>query len=374
MKYRINVNQMREFNLPFIGDSDVDSSFAFFWDETNNFRSFYLKEQSFNYPIHANFVLGGVVYDKAPEALDDIFKGLKLQSNIRDVKLKHLAKGDFLKCISSPKVNFFLTSVLDGNGWVHYQNVNFLYYALVDIVDSAIFNSKAGMQLGGSFDRYVKNALYLVCMKEIEVVTQLLYRFHYPNIKANELQLFINEVSTLIEQYEDIFELHVPLVSLRQMLREAERAGSLPFIQESTDYMLMKDFSGFYTDPICLFKNSIHVFDKEDSIKEVLSGVEFMDGERLMNNYSFELSESDNHIQASDIFVGIAGKFSEFLNTNTYDELEEKVSKLNSLQRETLAIYFALIQKSIQRNPAFIKTVAPDDELQKTGEIMNMLF
>ncbi|MEC4817924.1 MAG: hypothetical protein SAK29_32330, partial [Scytonema sp. PMC 1069.18] len=79
--------------------ADFDSAFTFFYDETNNIRKFYVRESDFNSSFQSNFVLGGIVYDKSKPDIEKLFSELNLERSIKEVKLKHLAKGDFLSCL-----------------------------------------------------------------------------------------------------------------------------------------------------------------------------------------------------------------------------------------------------------------------------------
>ena len=87
---------------------DFDGAYTFYYDETNNIRKFYVREFDFNSAFTENFVLGGLVHEgSAPDVLP-LIDSFKLQSTIKEVKFKHIAKGNFLDCLQSPKLNLFL--------------------------------------------------------------------------------------------------------------------------------------------------------------------------------------------------------------------------------------------------------------------------
>jgi hypothetical protein len=48
--------QLRDINKTTL--KNLDDNLKFYYDETNNIRRFYLKEEGFNEPIKTNFVLG----------------------------------------------------------------------------------------------------------------------------------------------------------------------------------------------------------------------------------------------------------------------------------------------------------------------------
>src|SRR5689334_18368316 len=101
------VGDLREIAKLLTPSADFDSSFTFYHDETNNIRKFYIKEYGFNHSFTANFVLGGIVHEGISPDIKPLFDKLNLQKTIKEVKLKHIAKGEFLDCLKSEKLNYF---------------------------------------------------------------------------------------------------------------------------------------------------------------------------------------------------------------------------------------------------------------------------
>lgn len=50
------VNEIRTFIRLSNLTLDFDSSFTFYYDETNNIKTFYVKEDDFNYSFHSNII------------------------------------------------------------------------------------------------------------------------------------------------------------------------------------------------------------------------------------------------------------------------------------------------------------------------------
>jgi hypothetical protein len=352
---------------------DFDSSYSFYYDETNNIRKFYVKEEDFNYTYDSNFVLGGVVTTDNSINTEDLFKALKLQDSVKEVKLKHIAKGDFISCLSSNKLTTFFQYILNSNLFIHYSSINILYYSLVDIVDSAIANSKAALQLGQPFALHLKNDLYKLARLEKDSVVEVFYHYEYPNIKNEEILNFIDSLISLFRNYENEFEFHIGLTSLKQILKEARKKGSLPFIMDEEDYILLPNFSQFYLRPLYTFRNSSHVFDNEEAIKEILNDYELTENGTSFKNYTFEDSTANRLIQISDIFTGLVGKFTTYRNTSSIPELQASIQELSAIQKENFQIYFDLIEKSLEYNPAFLHSIDSIDEIQKIEVIKELL-
>ncbi|OJW80264.1 MAG: hypothetical protein BGO69_05380 [Bacteroidetes bacterium 46-16] len=332
---------------------DFDLVCTFYYDETNNVKKFHLKAGDFNTVFHSDFILGGLAYFGERPDINDIFSGLDLQPNVTEVKLKHIATNGFEDCLRSTKLTTFLNYLLRSALYLHYSSLNLLYYSLVDIVDSAIHYSKPAMQLGMQFSAMLKTNLYIICQREIDIVTDLFFRYKYPNIEEKDVPGFIDELVALIEKYEDEEELHVGLVSLRQILQQARKANSLPFIMDETDHMLISGFTAFYMRPVYTFARSTHYFDAEADIQNEFANDDIILNGQVLHNYHFLDSKADRLTQASDVIVGLIGKFSKFINTHTIEELEQLIGGMNAQQQTNLDLYLDLVLKSERVNPGF---------------------
>ena len=368
----LDVREVRKHWKQLNPEADFDKSYTFYYDETNNLKKLHVRKSDFNYSFTSNFILGGLVFKKATPDLTKLFAGLKLQKSVKEVKLKHLSKGDFLDCLKSEKLNYFLRYLVDNEISIHFTWVNLLYWSIADIVDSAIANSEVTMKIGRWMGDKIKSDLYTLAKYEIDAVVELFYKYQYPNIKKESVVPFIEDLTALFCDYIETEELHFGLESLRQVLKEATENESLPFLEDEEDYILLKDFSQFYLSRLYLFKNSKHVFDNEASIFEIISNTKIMDGKKEIKNYSFVDSGSSLIIQASDILVGILGKFSTFLNTNSYDDVKANIVSLSEKQKDNIDLIIDLMQRSPERNPAFVISIDSYEEKDKYSLILEM--
>lgn len=363
------ISDIRKMTKMLTPTADFDSSFTFYYDETNNIRKFYVREIDFNSSFNSNFVLGGLVHEGTQPNIKSLFDRLNLQNNIKEVKLKHIAKGNFLDCLKSEKLNCFLTYLLDSDLYVHYSSLNILYWSIVDIVDSAIANSEVAMQLGLDFSNYLKNDLYKLAKIEIESVIELFYNSEYPNLKKEAVLEFIEELTSIFDEYIDTEEFHFGLESLRQILKQAGKKDSLPFVMDEENYILIEDFSQFYLRPIYLFKNSNHIFDNEVAISEILANHRVIDDNKEIKNYSFVDSQSNLFVQASDIFVGLIGKLANYVNTNPTEKIVDDLNSLSEKQLNNIDSLIDLLNKSHSRNIAFLHSIDSYEELTKMNLI-----
>lgn len=347
--------------------------YIFYYDETNNIKTFYVRENDFNYTFTANFVLGGLLHQGEVPDVQQLIDSFKLQKTAKEVKFKHIAFGDFLDCLKSQKLNLFFRFLKDSDLYVHYSSLNILYWSVVDIVDSAIMNSDAAMQLGPGFDNRLKNDLYKLCRLEIDAVIQIFYAFEYPNVKPEKISDFIESLSNLFEAYLQLEEFHFGLESLRQILKESKKKGDLAFVMNEEDHVLLADLTHFYLRPIYTFKNSTHIFDNEDSIREALDEYRILDNGIEFQNYSFVDSQDNQLTQLSDIFIGFVGKYTNYRNTHTMEEIKTDIDSFSALQLENMKLFIDIINKSDQKNPAFLHATDSYEEEMKFGELCEII-
>lgn len=371
-KKEIDLSVVRDLEKTKYPSLDFDIQYTFYYDETNNIRKFYTKEYGFNSDFTKPFVLGGIVYEGETPDITSLFNGLKLQSNITDVKLKHIAKGGFLECLTSDKLKYLLQYLLDNDLYIHYSSINFLYWSIVDIIDSAIQASESASKLGEGFARLLKDNLYQICKLETESIVELFYRYKYPNLRKEDISNFIDDLISIFYDYIQEEQYHLGLESLRQILKEAKKKESLPFIEDEEEHILMNNLLPAYLRNIFIFKKSKHIYDKEDSIIELLENSKLQDGEEELTNYKFSDSASNRFIQLSDILAGLLGKFFEYINTTPSEKIICDFSLLSETQKENIDLLIKIIDKSDAKNPSFLFTLDSDSEIDKVRLIREL--
>ena len=365
-KQTFDTTKIRELNILLYGLKEVDKKFTFYYDETNNIRKFYLKEESFNTTSGLNFIVGGVLHEGEISNSDigKLKEQIKLQKSAKEIKLKNIAKGDFINCLKDEKLNLFFKWLLDSDLYVHYSNLNILYYSLVDLIDSSI-NFEKFPKLGRWHIDFMKNDFYRVAKMEEDILIKIFYEFEYPNIKKERALEFINILIDILSPYESVDELHFGIASFIQLLKQTKKTGDLPFVMNEEDFILLKDFSTFYMAPIYMFKNSEHIFDREDGIEEEINKYEIINNGRIIDNFRFVDSTEVALIQISDVFIGILGKFTTYINTNSITDIDKSISNMDSMQIENLKLLYKIIEKSEVKNKAFLFAVESLEERKK---------
>lgn len=330
-------------------ECDFDVSYNFFYDETNNIRKYHNQGGQLNYKGDGNFILGGIVFDNEPQ-VEELFKSLKLQKSIIEVKFKHIAKGDFFETLKSNKLNIILKYLSDNEMFIHYHSTNLLYFATVDIIDSAIVGS--GLKYELSEINELKSILHDALSFNIDKTTELFHHFEYPNVNKTDFGKFVYHIKKNINSYK----LHKNGISeIIMILDTAVSNKELPFITDETSNVFIESFFPFYYQPILIFKNSKHYFDNEEIIREAFDKFESDNSDIKHRNYIFLDSKESRLTQLADISVGLLGKFYQYINAlQSIKNVSSDLKNLNPSQQENYILFINVINKAISQNPALV--------------------
>jgi hypothetical protein len=359
----INVNEVRDLMIVFQGLENMDVNYTFYYDETNNGRKFHLADGRFNISIDHNFILGGIVYEVQSNDIEptELFQRLDLQKTIKEVKFKHIASGDFINVLKSKKINLILKWISSKKIYLHYTNLNPLYFGIVDIIDSAIVSSGTTKAFDIGYANQVKNKLYIALNENIEKTEEIFFQYGYPSIDEDNIE-FLDDIIEIIEPYSYYSKSHLGIETAIQILKASRRNKSMHFIQDETKHVLMQDYSPFYIQTLRMFKNSMHYFDREDHIEKILKQYIFIDEKKQMNHYKFIDSKSNKFIQLSDVMMGLLGKLYAFIRQNSEEDIKHIISSLGELEKENLNLLNEITWKSHEKCQGFLLKITSDDE------------
>lgn len=315
-----------------------------YYDETNNFRKFYIKEQGWNCEAsNIFFVLGGLAVSKGEKVnTSSLLDDLKLQKNVTDIKFRHLAgKGaDFLTTLQSQKIEIFLNWLNVNELKIHYNAVNYIYYSLIDIVDAAMaqypfYNHELDLDL--------KNLLYEIVKQNLDYFQNVLYKYSYPNI--TDTKNFMKEFLPFIEDRQSSFECKDEFILeyLRQIIKEASRQENLDFFDGEESYIIFSDMASIYLEETLKFSKAEIIFDEEqsisDSVADLQSGIKFVD------------SKSEVLVQLSDVVVGLISRYFSFLEES--EDVIIAVQGFTEKQKTVLKKLVNVIIRSAKYNALF---------------------
>lgn len=346
------------------------TKYVFYYDESNNCRKFWVDDskQQFNTDHTADFVLAGLVRkeeEKVEASLETFRKPLKLQANVEEIKFKKLyAKGDFLQCVNERRLFETLSWIDKSPFYIHYTNVNNLFYTLVEIFDSIVKPDEIS-EFGYDYFK-MKSVFYYMFKGKADALQILMFKYKYPNIQREDVEAFCNDLLFLLGSRREMKEEEKFLAG---MLARAAESDELVFLHDNDDYVMQENYAEFYADPIRKYQKSRHIFDEETTVQDIVKKQIAM-GENMADNFKFVKSETDIFVQLSDVVAGILGKLFKYINSTSVNQRRRDVEGLSKLQVENILLIDKLRMEADRENPGFLCSIGPGDGIG----ILNRFF
>ena len=346
------------------------TKYVFYYDESNNCRKFWVDDskQQFNTDYTADFVLAGLVKkeeDIVDVSLETFRKPLKLQGNVEEIKFKKLyAKGDFLQCVKEKRLLETLSWIDKSPFYIHYTNVNNLFYTLVEIFDSIVKPDEIS-EFGYDYFK-MKSIFYHMFKGKADKLQILMFKYKYPNIQREDVDAFCNELLFLLGSRKEMKEEEKFLAG---MLARASKSDELAFLHDNDDYIMQENYAEFYADPIRKYQKSTHIFDEETTVQDIVKK-QIAQGQNMADNFKFVKSETDIFVQLSDVVAGILGKLFKYINSTSVNQRRKDIEGLSKLQVDNILLIDKLRMEADRENPGFLCSIAPLDEVG----ILNRFF
>ena len=346
------------------------TKYVFYYDESNNCRKFWVDDskQQFNTDHTADFVLAGLVRkeeEKVEASLETFRKPLKLQANVEEIKFKNLyAKGDFLQCVKERRLFETLSWIDKSPFYIHYTNVNNLFYTLVEIFDSIVKPDEVS-EFGYDYFK-MKSVFYYMFKGKADALQILMFKYKYPNIQREDVEAFCNDLLFLLGSRREMKEEEKFLAG---MLARAAESDELVFLHDNDDYVMQENYAEFYADPIRKYQKSRHIFDEETTVQDIVKKQIAM-GENMADNFKFVKSETNIFVQLSDVVAGILGKLFKYINSTSVNQRRRDVEGLTKLQVENILLIDKLRMEADRENPGFLCSIGPWDGIV----ILNRFF
>jgi hypothetical protein len=346
------------------------TKYVFYYDESNNCRKFWVDDSKhqFNTDYAADFVLAGLVKkeeDIIDVSLETFRKLLKLQGNVEEIKFSKLyAKGDFLQCVKEKRLFETLSWIDKSPFYIHYTNVNNLFYTLVEVFDSIVKPDEIS-EFGYDYFK-MKSVFYYMFKGKADELQLLMFKYKYPNIQREDVGAFCNELLFLLGSRREMKEEEKFLAG---MLARASKSDELVFLHDNDDYIMQKNYAEFYADPIRKYQKSTHIFDEETAVQDIVKEQIDM-GDNMADNFRFVNSETDIFVQLSDVVAGILGKLFKYINSTSINQRRKDVGGLSKIQIDNILLIDKLRMEADSENTGFLCSIAPVDEV----EILNRFF
>ena len=360
----MDIDKLRNSQMRLYGLTKADESYTFYHDETNNIIKLHVGAQGLNVAELKVFVLGGVVHEGAPRAIDiePLRAAMRIQKSAPEIKLKHVAMGDFLALLRSAKLTTVLRWITDNGLMIHYHDLDPLYWSIVDIIDSILSELRDPMLV--RYHALLKSDLAAVLRSYLAATINLFYRYNYPGLVPEHRKLFLNELIDLLDHSGDVLS-PVNARMLKSVLKAGRSLESLDFIEGYPPHLLIDDFSTFYMGRIAIFKHSAHVLDMEESIRDHFQRTPLTSGGEPVTHYRFADSKAEPGIQLSDIVVGLLGKMHTYFTETAADEIAADRAGLTGTSLQNAELLRDLISASHKANIAFLNHVSSLHDLNK---------
>lgn len=349
------------------------TKYVFYYDESNNCRKFWVDDskQQFNTDYTADFVLAGLVKkeeDTVDVSLESFRKPLKLQGNVEEIKFKKLyANGDFLQCVKEKRLLETLSWIDKSPFYIHYTNVNNLFYTLVEILDSIVKPDEIS-EFGYNYFK-MKSVFYYMFKGKADELQILMFKYKYPNIQRENVESFCNELLFLLGSRREMKEEEKFLAG---MLARASKSDELVFLHDNDDYIMQENYAEFYADPIRKYQKSTHIFDEETTVQDIVKR-QIAQGENMADNFKFVKSETDIFVQLSDVVAGILGKLFKYINSTSVNQRRKDIEGLSRIQIDNILLIDKLRMEANRENPGFLHSVAPLDEVGILDRFLEMV-
>lgn len=304
-----------------------------------------------------------------PIDLADLRLRLRLQPNVKEIKLKHLGSGDFLDLLGSEKIAVLLEWLTAQGFLVHYQVTDLLYWSIVDIVDSILTEVDAPQLMAVHLP--LKDSLYMVLRDDVEGTAELLGRYSYPDVGRERRAAFVAELLDVVEYRKHLLE-HFPFYMLKGLLQMARTLETLPYLEDETPNVLIDGFGTFFSNRLSLFKYAQHILDDERQIEAYLEGFQLCDGDRPLRHFRFANSQSEAGIQLSDPVAGLLGKLFTYINRTPLHEIEEDLAGLSNRQQQCLTLLAGLLDSSTDECPAFAQYVISAEDQKRAHFVLEI--
>ena len=323
----------------------LNPDYDVFYDETNNYRKVFINGQKLNIASDSNFVLAGITTKEENNSpiWNDFYKKIGIFNYIPELKSKYVFSGDILTCLSSKRLNNFLHLLKDNEISIHFLNLNILYWAVIDVVESVLCIRNTPNHL----QRRATAVLLEVARCNKNKFVEILANFNYPDVK--DRRNFVSSIGCLIkEQMPNIEQsavLHYYDIIGLLCACEVYKNEKLEFVEDGEKGVILDNFLNMYLHIPMKYPQLKHFFDEETQIKNMLKHDSSYFGS-ISKQIFFKESKSDIRIQISDVVAGLLGKYFTFISNTTIDELKKILLQLTCTQKENLSVLRDLLQRS----------------------------
>jgi hypothetical protein len=345
---------------------------VFYYDESNIFHKLRLTSSGTNNDLEKYnfFVLGGLYLSENQNLdIETLIKALRLQPTVDEIYFSLLSTGgsDFRNVVGSQKIQILFQWLVDNQVMIHYSIVDYLYYSIIDIVDS--IPSLRDHSLNEN--RAIKSTFHEIASHNITELMKFFYEFEYPNVEQSRVKEFIEKLRTFLRRnYNPSIHNRSIFRLLHDALGDVSASTKLVFIQTQESFLLFNHYESLYIDLPSRMKRGQHIVDRVDEIDIALRLVD--SGYSNILNMKMADSKDDVYLQLSDVLVGFIRSLTMFIFKSSRADIIAFVRSLNPEQRSLIKNFYLLHNKSVKVSPFLYHFIAPDNILEKNKLLVSV--
>ncbi len=352
----MDINALKNVFVNWSNLQNTDEVCTFFYDETNNPRKLYIRnDNSLNADIDI-FALGGVMHKGTNKKINiaELRELLSIPKEYPEIKRKHVVHGNFEDIIKSPRTTLFLDWILKNDLYVHFALNDPFYRIIETIVDAIPFHDTENHSVGN----ILKTNLYCALCENLPDTLSLLKKHNYPWIADKEKKAFFDDLNVIVQKSTQLYpDRKKDLHTLCQTGRENPCDFCIPcFMSPKKNDLLVDNFAIFYFESMILHENAVYIFDEERMIQHRLNNITYFKENIAKRNHKFVHSNQEPGIQISDIFIGIMGKMCSYLQeAPSLEHIDTLALSADETVRKNLSLLHGLIVQSAAQKRGLVK-------------------
>ena len=336
-----------------------------FFDESNNIRKGKIGIDKDNNEDLENlyFTLGGIATKKEID-FQDLLNYIGAKQTPNDAKYNFFTLGHkkFTEAIAQSRLRKLFEYLYKENIIIHFSVEHYMYFALVDILDSLIEEADINQRVALSLYKELQSDMTEVLYDDYDSLHKILVKYEFPNVPKNQANSFTRDILRLYSVNLDNYDMdnadNFTKEMLRQIIKAKKGKTNLIFLEDNEPLVISELPVQNYIMRMYNFEDE-KIFDNESLIEAEIRGMDEQYKQKL--NAKFCDSKDYREIQISDAIAGFVGRLYNYISKTNEKEIKTFVANLDckSESYKTLKAFFALMDMSNEQSEICIMRTNP---------------
>lgn len=211
-----------------------------FFDESNNIRKGKIGIDKDNNEDLENlyFTLGGIATKKEID-FQDLLNYIGAKQTPNDAKYNFFTLGHkkFTEAIAQSRLRKLFEYLYKENIIIHFSVEHYMYFALVDILDSLIEEADINQRVALSLYNELQSDMTEVLYDDYDSLHKILVKYEFPNVPKNQANSFIRDILRLYSVNLDNYDMdnadNFTKEMLRQIIKAKKGKTNLIFLEDN---------------------------------------------------------------------------------------------------------------------------------------------